>query len=606
MRPGRASVLLACSALAVPGPFASTSAQAQGPRNVLVVVNANNGDSVRIGEYYVGKRHIPGEQLVRLTGLPADPPDGIDRSVFERGVDCPIADWLVRHQAQDRILFIVLTKGIPVRINGGARGEDAASVDSELATLYLRLTGVAVPLKGPYPNPYFLDDRPVAEGRPFSRHDQQIYLVSRLDGFTVDDVIGLIDRGAAPSQDGRFILDEKSAWTDKGNVWLREAARRLKAEGLSDDRVVLDESTAVVTDQVDVLGYYSWGSNDPAIHRRQFGLTYRPGAIGGMFVSTDGRTFREPPKDWTLPGWDEKQSWFAGTPQSLAGDLIREGITGVSANVAEPLLGNTVRPDILFPAYVKGFSLIEAYYLAMPSVSWMTVVVGDPLCAPFAKPATETTDADVPIDPSTELPQVFSDRRLAAMPGTRAPAQALRLLLRADSRLARGDNAGAREDLERVTDLAPALTGAQLLLASQYEAAGAFDRAIAVYRKLLTATPDSAVALNNLAFALAVHKGQVAEALPLARRARELAPQSGAIADTLGWLEHLSGDDSSAAATLSDAARLAPDVGEIHLHLAQLYAAGGNREGARRELAAALALDPSLEARPEVHSLEAP
>ena len=47
--------------------------------------------------------------------------------------------------------------------------------------------------------------------------------------------------------------------------------------------------------------------------------------------------------------------------------------------MAEPLLGNTIRPDILFPAYLAGFSLAEAYYLAMPSVSWMTVVVGDPL-----------------------------------------------------------------------------------------------------------------------------------------------------------------------------------------------------------------------------------
>ena len=43
----------------------------------------------------------------------------------------------------------------------------------------------------------------------------------------------------------------------------------------------------------------------------------------------------------------------------------------------------TIRPQILFPAYFKGLSLVEAFYLAMPVLSWQTVVVGDPLCAPF-------------------------------------------------------------------------------------------------------------------------------------------------------------------------------------------------------------------------------
>ena len=46
------------------------------------------------------------------------------------------------------------------------------------------------------------------------------------------------------------------------------------------------------------------------------------------YVSTDdGRTFREPPSDWQLPTWSDKRKWFAGSPQSLAGDLIRAGIT---------------------------------------------------------------------------------------------------------------------------------------------------------------------------------------------------------------------------------------------------------------------------------------
>jgi uncharacterized protein (TIGR03790 family) len=571
-------------------------------RSVLVVVNGSNADSVRIGEYYAQKRAVPDEQILRLTDLPSDPPDGIDRAVFDRAIQAPIARWLATHQAQDRILFIVLTKGVPLRINGGASGQSAASVDSELSVLYLRMTGATVPLDGPLPNPYFAGERPIGEAKPFTHEAQSIYLVSRLDGFTVADVLGLIDRGVAPSRTGRFVLDGKVAFSDKGNVWLRTAAERLKAAGVPPDRVVFDESFAVLTDQVDVLGYYSWGSNDPAIRQRHFGLKFQPGAIGGMFVSTDGRTFREPPQNWALAQWNDKTTWFAGSPQSLAGDLIRDGITGVAGHVAEPMLGHTIRPDILFPAYVAGFSLAEAFYLAMPSLSWMTVVVGDPLCAPFADQTTRKSD-DPPIDPATELPAVFSQRRLDVLARGGDPRAALQLLLRAEGRMSRGDPPGARADLERATEIAPRLLLAQYALAAQYEAANEFDAAIARYRRILDVAPREVLALNNLAYGLAVRKGNLAEALPLAEMARKLAPRSGAVADTLGWIHFMAGDSSAALALLREAVREAPDAAEIQLHFAQALASSGDKEGAAAALTKALELAPAFADRPEVKAM---
>ena len=363
-----------------------------------------------------------------------------------------------------------------------------------------------------------------------------------------------------------------------------QAADRLKAAGLSDDRV-LRRIRRGVTDQVDVLGYYSWGSNDPAIRQRHFGLKFQPGAIGGMFVSTDGRTFREPPANWALANWNDKATWFAGSPQSLAGDLIREGITGVAGHVAEPLLGHTIRPDILFPAYVAGFSLAEAYYLAMPSVSWMTVVVGDPLCAPFVR-QTATNSDDPPIDPATELPRIFGARRLAALEPLGVPTEALQSFVRAESRIARNDVAGARSDLERATTVAPKMLVAQYALASSYELARDFDRAIACYKRILELSPDQALALNNLAYALGVRKGNLDEALPLARRAHELATGFGPVTDTLGWLTFMSGNGRDALALLTAAAKLSPSNAEIQLHLAQARKSLGDAEGARAALRA--------------------
>jgi uncharacterized protein (TIGR03790 family) len=574
---------------------------AQGPANVLVVANAASAESTTIAEYYCSKRKIPHQQLLRLTSLPADPADGIDRAEYERRIQAPIAAWLGRHQAQDQILYIVLTKGIPLRINGGRDESTAASVDSELTLLYARLSGAAAAVAGPLPNPYFLGDRPITDARAFRREDYATFLVARLDGFTVADVLAMIDRAAAPATDGRFVLDGKASLRDIGNNWLRGASERLAALGVQPDRIGFDESAAVLADQAQVLGYYSWGSNDPAIRRRDLNLEFRPGAIGGMFVSTDGRTFREPPADWTLPAPGDRRNWFAGTPQSLAGDLIRAGITGISGHVAEPLLRHTIRPDILFPAYLSGFTLAESFYLAMPSLSWMTVVVGDPLCAPFGKGAVELPP--VAIDPETELPEIFSRRRLETLT-VEAPVAIRQRLLRAQSRIARDDTAGARDDLEHVVAQAPDVIAAQFQLATLLEALGDTDAAIARYRTMLERVPDSAVALNNLAYALAVKKGNLSDALPLAERAHQLAPRSGVIADTLGWLHFMRGDAHRARPLLQQAARLEPGVGEIRLHLAQVLAALDEMDAARTELSAALERSPELAGRPEVKALE--
>ncbi len=186
------------------------------------------------------------------------------------------------------------------------------------------------------------------------------------------DVLQLPSIKAAPATAGSIVLDEKATFIDRGgDLWLEQTADRLRTSGAG-DRVRLEDTRAVATTPGPVMGYYSWGSNDPANHLRHFGLAFAPGAIGGMFVSTDGRTFVEPPADWTPSPPSGGPQW-KGSSQSLAGDLIRDGITGLSAHVSEPFLDATIRPQILFPAYLAGFNLAESFYLAMPFLSWQTV-----------------------------------------------------------------------------------------------------------------------------------------------------------------------------------------------------------------------------------------
>ena len=37
------------------------------------------------------------------------------------------------------------------------------------------------------------------------------------------------------------------------------------------------------------------------------------------------------------------------------------------------------RPDFVLPAYFHGRNLAESFYMGIPGLSWMNVVIGDPL-----------------------------------------------------------------------------------------------------------------------------------------------------------------------------------------------------------------------------------
>jgi uncharacterized protein (TIGR03790 family) len=586
------------------GPWRVSTAAAQSAENVAIVVNENSSASQRIGEYYVRKHALPSTNVIRIK---TSTDETVDRLTYLTTIETAIAAAITRQNLQDRILYLVLTKGIPLRVAGtvGAQGS-IASVDSELTLLYRRMTGQNAAIPGRIDNPYFLGTRNIDEARLFSHREQDIYLVARIDAFSVEEALALIDKAMVPTSDGRVVLDERDALIDHvADDWLAEAAARLTARGAG-DRVVLEKTVKPISDVQQVIGYYSWGSNDPNNRRRKTQMGFVPGALAATYVSTDARTFKEPPPTWTPSGnLNDRSSWFEGSPQSLIGDLIREGATGVAGQVAEPFLQSTIRPNILFPAYFAGFNLVESFYLAMPHLSWQTVVIGDPLCAPFPRKALTRADIDAGMDKETSLPAFFSKHAVdfLAKSAPSVPRHALALALRGQTLMKGGDVAKAEESFKEATELAPQLVGTQMQLALMYEQAGKVDAAIDRYRRILDLQPNFTAALNNLAYALAVHKNAPAEALPLAQRAVAAAPDDPNLLDTLGWIQHVGGDDRTSVTTFQRALRAKPKNAEVHLHAAIVFAANRLFADAKRELDASLELDPSLKGRADAREL---
>ena len=79
--------------------------------------------------------------------------------------------------------------------------------------------------------------------------------------------------------------------------------------------------------------------------------------------------------------------------------VLEEGVAATLGPVAEPYLFSFPLPDQFFPLLMTGkLTLLEAYFLTVPQVSWMQILIGDPLYQPFKhhpaiRPAKITQEA---------------------------------------------------------------------------------------------------------------------------------------------------------------------------------------------------------------------
>jgi uncharacterized protein (TIGR03790 family) len=132
--------------------------------------------------------------------------------------------------------------------------------------------------------------------------------------------------------------------------------------------VVKDEGNAFLGSKEPLAGYASWGSNDrrfdPAVYKS---LKFLPGAIAETFVSTSARSFQQQTEG-----------------QSLVADLVAAGVTGVKGYVSEPYTFALARPEIFFDRYTSGYNLAESFAMGSLVLKWKDVVLGDPLCRPYA------------------------------------------------------------------------------------------------------------------------------------------------------------------------------------------------------------------------------
>jgi tetratricopeptide (TPR) repeat protein len=142
-----------------------------------------------------------------------------------------------------------------------------------------------------------------------------------------------------------------------------------------------------------------------------------------------------------------------------------------------------------------------------------------------------------------------------------------------------------------------------VLLGEVQDRLGRQAEAIGVYRAVLRQAPRQVVALNNLAFLLAVKEGRHAEALNLIQAAIEEVGPYPELLDTRAMV-HLTGSRADLAVRdLHQAIAQATAPAKYHFHLAQAHNLAGDEREAREAYRKAVAFGVK---EPDLHPLERP
>lgn len=371
-------LILPCLALAKP--------KAPTPESVLVIYNSSVPQSKELAIFYAAERKIPRAQLI---GLPLPDKEEISRDEYNNLIRKPLIAEFDRRKWWDRIKdrdgnlqiasskidILCCVRGVPSRIKhprpAPPEGEApkpatqqemmatrSAAVDSELTMLGIE----GQSLIGALRNPYFQKDIPFADAK------LPILLVGRIDAHSYTVCKRLIIDAIAAERDGLwgFGVVDIANKIPQGDLWLKNVAKDLSDAGIP---TLVDRSNDTLPinyplrDTAVYYGWYDWNVSGPFLNPK---FRFKKGAIAVHLHSFSAAQLRNPTKHWCAP-------------------LLSKGAAATLGNTYEPFLHLTHHFDIFQKRLLAGYSLVEAAYMAYPSVSWQGVVLGDPLYRPYLR-----------------------------------------------------------------------------------------------------------------------------------------------------------------------------------------------------------------------------
>ncbi|MCE9603372.1 MAG: hypothetical protein K8U03_00545 [Planctomycetia bacterium] len=364
-----------------------------GPENVLLVVNERSWSSLTIANHYIRNRKIPPQNVFYLNWT--DDNERIDAATMRAKLLGPILAEIERRRLTDHIDYVVYSSDFPTLIDCSADVAPGTKVPPVL-TPQASLTGVTflhqkfMAQKPEYllftSNGYFrpatATDAPATHGfRSWYGWDAghrlleaggEHYLLAAMLGVTAgrgnstDEVVQMLARSAEADYSrptGTIYFAENSDIRSKTRLPLfAKAGAEIRREGVAAEIF----SGIAPTNKADVAGAML-GSPDFSLRETRSKLL--PGAIGEHLTSHGGMLNE-------------------GAGQTPISEWVRAGSALTSGAVWEPYAVPQKFPSAYMHLhYVRGCSAGEAYYQSI-SGPYQMLVLGDPLCRPWARRAT--------------------------------------------------------------------------------------------------------------------------------------------------------------------------------------------------------------------------
>ena len=260
-----------------------------------------------------------------------------------------------------------------------------AAVDSELALLWWK----------PYRLGMMIANWLVADARKKvfdidgigrEYYSQPVLMTARLDAPSPEIVRRMIDDSIAVEKvglRGTFYVDRdpsrRSGSLAMMETGMDEAAWLIRNYPTDSISVVVDNSKDL---------FQAGTCPDTALYVGWYGLMnyvdafdFVPGAVGYHVASGEAVSLRDPTKLF----------WCK--------EMLKDGAAATIGAVREPYLRAMTRPEPFFGVLLTGqFTLAETFALSNRYVSWMVILIGDPLYTPFKTNPILTMDAALPAD----------------------------------------------------------------------------------------------------------------------------------------------------------------------------------------------------------------
>lgn len=368
-----------------------------GPHNTLLVVNARSWASLTVANHYAKLRQLPATHVLYLDWpLSVTEPAPIDS--FRQSILRPVLDAIERRNLVGQIDYVTYAPDFPYQIYGGSdltgptppQGFQAYGSLSSLTFLYAAVMAKRATPLDVKTNFYFR--QPTTGAVPDSHAFRYLY--------------GWLPDGKRQDTEGaHFFVSTLLAMTSGRGTSVREAIAALEAAQAAD--ATRPKGTIYYLENGDVRSQVRKGNFAAAIEELQK-LGVRGEVVEGIMPErkpdVQGAMLGTQLFDWSRSGSKILPGAICETLTSTSGllkvngkqtpctDFIRFGAAGTCGCVVEPLAMPQKFPTpMVHVHYARGSSLGEAFYQSVQA-PYQLLIVGDPLCQPWAQPPTVSPD----------------------------------------------------------------------------------------------------------------------------------------------------------------------------------------------------------------------